>query len=104
GSRAASRSRLGTIARPMPLEFADRIRRIPVYPVAAGYDLGADVAVLASNESCFAPSEPVIAAAQRTLANAHRYPDPAYQPLRAALADRYGVPEGRVALGHGSCD
>ncbi len=38
-----------------PLEFAERIRRIPVYPVASGYDLGADVAMLASNESCFAP-------------------------------------------------
>ena len=37
----------------MALEFAQRIRRIPVYPVAAGYDLGADVAMLASNESCF---------------------------------------------------
>ena len=35
----------------MALEFAERIRRIPVYPVAAGYDLGDDVAMLASNET-----------------------------------------------------
>ena len=39
----------------MPIEFAERTRRIPVYPLAAGYDLGADFAMLASNESCFAP-------------------------------------------------
>ena len=31
----------------MPIEFAERIRRIPSYPVAAGYDLGADVAQFA---------------------------------------------------------
>src|ERR1035437_5328394 len=63
----------------MPIEFAQRIRRMPVYPVAAGYDLGTDVAMLASNESCFAP-------------------------LPAALSERYGIPSGRIALGNGSCD
>ncbi|MGH3825829.1 MAG: hypothetical protein ACRDQX_01435, partial [Pseudonocardiaceae bacterium] len=40
----------------------------PAYPLAAGYDLGSEVAMLASNESCFGPSEGVIAAAQRALA------------------------------------
>ncbi|MBV8429608.1 MAG: histidinol-phosphate transaminase [Solirubrobacterales bacterium] len=88
----------------MPLEFAQRIRRIPVYPVASGYDLGDDMALLASNESCFAPLPEVTQAAQRVLAGTHRYPDPAYRPLRRALADRYGIPPGRIALGHGSCD
>ena len=39
----------------MPIEFAARIRRMPVYPLAAGYDLGAERAMLASNESAFAP-------------------------------------------------
>jgi len=88
----------------MALEFAERIRRIPVYPVAAGYDLGADMAMLASNESCFAPAPAVLAAAQHALAGVHRYPDPAYGPLRQALADRYGVQAARIALGNGSCD
>jgi histidinol-phosphate aminotransferase len=88
----------------MSLEFAQRIRRIPVYPVASGYDLGSDVAMLASNESCFAPAPAVLAAAQAALAGVHRYPDPGYAPLRRALADRYGVPPGRIALGNGSCD
>jgi len=88
----------------MSLEFAAKIRRIPVYPVAAGYDLGTDVAMLASNESAFAPLPEVVEAANRALAGAHRYPDPAYMPLRRALSDRYGVPVERIALGNGSCD
>jgi histidinol-phosphate aminotransferase len=88
----------------MPIEFAERTRRIPVYPLAAGYDLGADVAMLASNECCFAPLPSVVEAAGRALAGAHRYPDPAYAPLRRALADRYGVPPQRIAPGNGSCD
>ena len=88
----------------MPIEFAQRIRRIPVYPVAAGYDLGADVAMLASNESVFAPLAEVVEAARRGLTSAHRYPDPSYSPLRHALADRHGIPPGRIALGNGSCD
>jgi histidinol-phosphate aminotransferase len=88
----------------MALEFAQRIHRIPVYPVASGYDLGADVAMLASNETPFAPVSPVVEAAQRALFGAHRYPDPGYRPLRRALADRYGVPASRIALGNGSAD
>jgi histidinol-phosphate aminotransferase len=88
----------------MPIEFAARTRRIPVYPLAGGYDLGADVAMLASNESCFAPLPSVVDAAAGALAGAHRYPDPSYAPLRRALADRYGIPPGRIALGNGSCD
>jgi histidinol-phosphate aminotransferase len=88
----------------MPIEFAERTRRIPVYPLAGGYDLGADVAMLASNECCFAPLSSVAEAAAGAIAGAHRYPDPVYVPLRRALADRYGIPPGRIALGNGSCD
>jgi histidinol-phosphate aminotransferase len=88
----------------MAIEFAARIRRIPSYPVAAGYDLGSDVAMLASNESPFGPLPQVVEAAHRALAGANRYPDPSYSALRGALADRYGVPPARIALGNGSCD
>ena len=88
----------------MALEFAERIRRMPVYPVASGYNLGDDIAMLASNESCFAPLPAVTEAAARALADTHRYPDPSYVPLRRALSDRYGVPASRIALGNGSCD
>ncbi len=88
----------------MALEFAQRIRRIPVYPVASGYDLGGDIAMLASNESCFEPLPQVVEAAARVLSGANRYPDPGYGPLRRALSDRYGIPGSRIALGNGSCD
>jgi histidinol-phosphate aminotransferase len=88
----------------MPIEYAERIRRIPVYPVAGGYDLGADVAMLASNESHLPPSEAVIDAAASALRGANRYPDPGYAGLRNALSDRYDIPPTRIALGNGSCD
>jgi histidinol-phosphate aminotransferase len=88
----------------VPIEFAQRIRRIPVYPVASGYDLGADVAMLASNESFFGPLPAVVEAASTALSGANRYPDPGYAPLRQALAARYDFPPERIALGSGSCD
>jgi histidinol-phosphate aminotransferase len=88
----------------MPIEFAKHIQRIPAYPVASGYDLGADIAMLASNESPFAPLPSVVEAASSVIAGANRYPDPSYSPLRRALAERYGIPPERIALGNGSCD
>jgi histidinol-phosphate aminotransferase len=88
----------------MAIEFSQRIGRIPVYPVASGYDLGADTAMLASNECSFEPLPEVVEAARAVLAGANRYPDPSYSVLRGALARRYQLPEGRIALGNGSCD
>jgi histidinol-phosphate aminotransferase len=88
----------------MALEFAEKTKRIPVYPVAAGYNLGADTAMLASNEAAFGPLEPVVEAARLAVIGANRYPDPSYTELRQALSDRYGVPWERIALGSGSCD
>ena len=70
----------------MAIEFGERIRRIPAYPLAAGYDLGGDVAMLASNESWLAPSEAVVEAAQAALRGTNSYPDPSYAALRGALA------------------
>jgi histidinol-phosphate aminotransferase len=88
----------------MAMEYAERIRRIPVYPVAGGYDLGADTAMLASNESHLPPAEVVVQAAAAALRGVHRYPDPSYAALRSALSDRYDLPPTRIALGNGSCD
>ena len=88
----------------MALEFAQRIRRIPVYPAASGYALTGDVAFLASNESPFGPLPEVLDAATRAVTGANRYPDPTNSVLRRALSDRYGVPEARIAVGNGSCD
>jgi len=86
------------------IEFASRLRQIPVYPAADGYALPEDIALLASNESPDPPLPEVLAAAQRALATANRYPDPSSGRLRSRLADRYGVPRQRIAVGNGSCD
>ncbi len=88
----------------MAIEFSERVRRIPVYPVADGYSLPDDVAMLASNESPDPPLPAVVAAAQRALAGANRYPDPSNSALRRALSNRYGVAPNRIAIGNGSCD
>ena len=86
------------------MEFAERIRRIPVYPAAAGYALSGDVALLASNESPYPPIPAVVEAIQATLGGLNRYPDPTNTKLRSALSDRFGVPAKRIAIGNGSCD
>jgi histidinol-phosphate aminotransferase len=88
----------------MPLEFAERIRRIPAYPVAGGYALPDDIALLASNESPDPPLPQVVEAITRTLTGLNRYPDPSNSGLRTALSNRYGVPANRIAIGNGSCD
>jgi histidinol-phosphate aminotransferase len=88
----------------MPIEFAERIRRIPVYPAAGGYALPGDVALLASNESPYPPIPAVVEAVTAALSGLNRYPDPGNTALRAALGDRYGVPAHRIAIGNGSCD
>jgi histidinol-phosphate aminotransferase len=88
----------------VPIEFAARIERIPAYPVASGYALPDDVALLASNESPDPPLPEVVEAIGRALGNLNRYPDPSYAPLRSALADRYGWPADHIALGNGSVE
>jgi histidinol-phosphate aminotransferase len=88
----------------MPIEFADRIRRIPVYPAADGYSLTGDVALLASNESPYPPIPAVVDAITGALGGLNRYPDPTNSALRKAIGDRTGVPAHRIAIGNGSCD
>src|SRR5215213_854897 len=88
----------------MALEFAERIRRIPVYPAADGYALEGPVALLASNESPYQPLPAVVEAAAKAMAGANRYPDPTNAALRRKLADRHDVPANRIAIGNGSCD
>ncbi len=88
----------------MAIEFADRVRRIPSYPVAGGYAQREPLVRLASNESPFGPSEPVRRAIEHELSALNRYPDPACTRLRQALSDRYEVPAPCIAVGNGSCD
>jgi histidinol-phosphate aminotransferase len=88
----------------MAIEFADKLRRIPVYPAADGYASEGPIAKLASNESPYPPIPAVIEAATKALMGANRYPDPTNAALRRKLSDRTGVPPQRIAIGNGSCD
>jgi histidinol-phosphate aminotransferase len=86
------------------IEFSERIRRIPSYPVAGGYADEAPLVRLASNESPYPPLPEVRDAIDRACASLNRYPDPSNSLLRQRLSDRYGVPPARIAIGNGSCD
>jgi histidinol-phosphate aminotransferase len=86
------------------IEFSQRIRRIPVYPVAGGYAEQAPPVSLASNESPFPPLPEVRAAIDAALGTLNRYPDPSNSLLRRRLSERYEVPASRIAIGNGSCD
>jgi len=88
----------------MTIEFGQKVRRIPVYPAAAGYATTGPLARMASNESPFPPLPGVVEAAAKAIAGANRYPDPTNRALREALSARHGVPAGRIAIGNGSCD
>jgi histidinol-phosphate aminotransferase len=88
----------------MSLEFASKVRRIPVYPAADGYAFDGPIVALASNESPYPPVPEVVQAAAKAMAGANRYPDPTNSALRRKLSDRHGVPANRIAIGNGSCD
>jgi len=88
----------------VPVEFSASVARLPDYPVAGGYSLPEDVALLASNESPWGPLPQVIEAAMRAVQRANRYPDPSYWDLRSALSERYGVAPTQIAVGNGSVD
>jgi histidinol-phosphate aminotransferase len=88
----------------VPLEFSERVARLPTYPVAGGYAADAPPVRLASNESPYPPLPQVRAAIERALVTLNRYPDPSNSLLRRRLSDRYGVPQSRIAIGNGSCD
>ena len=103
---AAARPRVGTIGARWRSSSRERIRRIPVYPLAAGYDLGADVAMLASNESCFGARCPRWSRPpSEALGGSQPLPRPVLRSAaparcRTATASR----AERIALGNGSCD
>jgi histidinol-phosphate aminotransferase len=88
----------------MPIEFAAKVRRIPVYPAADAYGLDGPVALLASNESPYPPVPAVVEAITRTLGSLNRYPDPSNAALRSKLAARHDLTASRIAIGNGSCD
>src|SRR3954467_6942449 len=88
----------------MAIEYAEKVRRIPVYPAADGYASEGPIAKLASNESPYPPIPAVVEAITKALTGLNRYPDPTNAALRRALSERTGVPAQRIAVGNGSCD
>ena len=88
----------------MAIEFSERISRLPDYPVAGGYGEHEKLALLASNESPFAPLPAVREAIERAMGTLNRYPDPSSSKLKGRLSERYEVPVSRIAIGNGSCD
>jgi histidinol-phosphate aminotransferase len=88
----------------MTLEFNRRVEAIPVYPVAATYEYGGELVKLASNETPWPPHPQVLEAAEAAMRGLNRYPDPEKGLLRRRIAERCGLPAGRVAVGNGSCE
>jgi histidinol-phosphate aminotransferase len=88
----------------MAIEYAEKVRRIPVYPAADGYASEGPIAKLASNESPYPPIPAVVEAVTKVLTGLNRYPDPTNAALRRKLSERTGVPAQRIAIGNGSCD
>src|SRR3954452_21647238 len=88
----------------MAIEYAEKVRRIPVYPAADGYASEGPIAKLASNESPYPPIPAVVQAVTKVLTGLNRYPDPTNAALRRKLSERTGVPATRIAVGNGSCD
>ncbi len=82
----------------------DTIASIPAY--VAGKPPaprpGQRVFKLSSNENAFPPLPGVVEAAEAAVAVMNRYPDMGNTALYAALAERLGVPEERLAAGTGS--
>jgi histidinol-phosphate aminotransferase len=86
------------------IEFNRRILDIPVYPAASTYAFEGELVKLASNETPWPPHSQVLEAVEAQLRHLNRYPDPEKLVLRRRIAERTGVPTGRVAVGNGSCE
>ncbi|MEA2468111.1 MAG: histidinol-phosphate aminotransferase [Thermoleophilaceae bacterium] len=87
-----------------PIEYGERVRRIPVYPAAQTYEFGGTLVKLASNETPFPPHPQVLEAVEREMRSLNRYPDPDKTVLRRALAERFELAPSQVAVGNGSCE
>src|SRR5437667_6438066 len=87
----------------------DYLRNLPVYvpgrPIEeVERELRIHAVKLASNENPLGPSPLGVAAAEKALANAHRYPDGGGHHLREKLAGRLGVTMENILLGFGSSE
>jgi histidinol-phosphate aminotransferase len=87
-----------------PIEYGERVRRIPVYPQAQTYAFGGTLVKLASNETPFAPHAQVLEAIEQEMRSLNRYPDPDKTVLRRALSERFELAPSQIAVGNGSCE
>lgn len=86
---------------PKPLDHILNTRPYVPGGKLQGYD--GRVALMASNENPFGPSGKAISAMQAAAAQLHIYPDPAYAPLRHAIAQAHGIADAsRVVVSAGS--
>jgi histidinol-phosphate aminotransferase len=96
----------------MNLRLNKNLAHLPVYqpgrPIEeVARELGmpaADIIKLASNENPFGPSPLALAAVERTLKQAHLYPDGSGFYLKQKLADKLHVEATNLILGNGSND
>lgn len=92
----------------MPVSPRAEIATLPAYrpgrnPADLAAELGlAEAMKLASNEVAFPPLPSVIAAVTAAAGSMNRYPDNGAVDLTAALAQRYGLDVGQLAVGCGS--
>jgi histidinol-phosphate aminotransferase len=86
------------------IEYNRKLEAIPVYPAAESYGHDVELVKLASNETPWGPSPPVMGAIQGQLETLNRYPDPDKSVLRRRIAERTGLSSERVTVGNGSCE
>jgi histidinol-phosphate aminotransferase len=85
------------------MHFKEYIQKLPPYKPAQliSHQVGA-LTKLSSNENPLGPSPKAMAALEAAIGNVHRYPDAGAGPLRAALAQRAGLPPTAVTCSNGS--
>jgi len=84
--------------------FRPVLDTVPAYkpgkaPVAAG---GQEAHKLSSNESPYGPLPSVVGVIAEAASGVNRYPDNGAEALTEALAERFAVPAGHIAVGCGS--
>lgn len=89
------------LLRPNVLEIRPYTPGKPISEVQRELGL-TDVVKLASNENSLGPSPKALEAVRAALVEAHLYPDAGCVDLKAALAERLGVPTSQIAVGNGS--
>ncbi len=89
----------------MPPFAHPHLKDLPLLPIGATDVAGVDrIVPLANNEISDPPAQSVRDAVAKAVDRANFYPEVDYGPLRAAIAERYGVDPDCIALGNGSSE